>query len=785
MESKLGKQVGTIFQRNNTEAWSISVKDKTGKKYSKQIGWKTNGGKDEAYLKAQEWLNETCKKYNINKNSIRYIDDSTIEVNLTRDQKMITDSKFVDICLKYALFANKSGQENSCFYAYLNIDNKNVGFHNYITGFKMVDHINRNSLDNRLINLREVNHKINNNNRTSLVNTSGFLGVSFNAKDNSWRARIKQDGKEYTKSFSLAKYGDDAKQMAIDYRIKLNTIFNCNNSINPSLTIEKNDLQNSETERQIEKIDDLSIDKYSENCDVENGKKITIINKDTIKVTINQYEYMITDYIFMQLVNNTELYIRYDPTNLKIKYVCAYIDGKLIDYHNLITNNTYIRHKNNLLLDNRLCNFECSIVDHTNECNSIKLTTNITVKKEVVEKETVKKETAEKEILKKEIVENPILYKEKNGGKRKEHKIVDNIELKHCYKCDDWLELCNFSKNKQRWDNLDNRCNFCYKKYVIDNKEKIMLKKKEYKENNKEKIKEWKNNNKEKISQYNKNYLSKYREVNKEELAKKQQEYYQVNKKEINKRRNESINKNPVKKIQRNLRSRVNVGLTGKCKSEKTKQLLGCTIDELKIYLEKQFTEGMTWDNYGEWHVDHILPVSKFDITNEIEQHVCFHYQNLQPLWAKENISKGCKMVNLDKTELMNRLSQDVILKLKEFKNQEEYNASLKYITTLFKLPKEKKKISLVVKDTSLTLKKYYGTQIGQESKKQAHLKRSETMEKQREIVRQNITEKVCNTCQNTLSIDNFHKKTAAKDGLQPNCKDCINRIKREKRMKK
>src|SRR3989338_5917954 len=390
------------------------------------------------------------------------------------------------------------------------------------------------------------------------------------------------------------------------------------------------------------------------------------------------------------------------------------------------------------------------IVDHTNECNSIKLTTNITVKKEVVEKETVKKETvkketAEKEILKKEIVENPILYKEKNGGKRKEHKIVDNIELKHCYKCDDWLELCNFSKNKQRWDNLDNRCNFCYKKYVIDNKEKIMLKKKEYKENNKEKIKEWKNNNKEKISQYNKNYLSKYREVNKEELAKKQQEYYQVNKKEINKRRNESINKNPVKKIQRNLRSRVNVGLTGKCKSEKTKQLLGCTIDELKIYLEKQFTEGMTWDNYGEWHVDHILPVSKFDITNEIEQHVCFHYQNLQPLWAKENISKGCKMVNLDKTELMNRLSQDVILKLK----------------------------------------KYYGTQIGQESKKQAHLKRSETMEKQREIVRQNITEKVCNTCQNTLSIDNFHKKTAAKDGLQPNCKDCINRIKREKRMKK
>ncbi len=72
-------------------------------------------------------------------------------------------------------------------------------------------------------------------------------------------------------------------------------------------------------------------------------------------------------------------------------------------------------------------------------------------------------------------------------------------------------------------------------------------------------------------------------------------------------------------------------------------ELLGCTIDELKRYLEQQFKEGMTWDNYGEWHVDHIKPCASFNFFNENEQKECFHFTNLQPLWAEDDMKKHDK----------------------------------------------------------------------------------------------------------------------------------------------
>lgn len=82
-------------------------------------------------------------------------------------------------------------------------------------------------------------------------------------------------------------------------------------------------------------------------------------------------------------------------------------------------------------------------------------------------------------------------------------------------------------------------------------------------------------------------------------------------------------------------------------KSYKTLELIGCTITEVKLYLESQFTEGMTWDNYGMygWHIDHIKPCSSFDLTDPEQQKLCFHYTNLQPLWAKDNLSKGDKLL--------------------------------------------------------------------------------------------------------------------------------------------
>jgi hypothetical protein len=73
-------------------------------------------------------------------------------------------------------------------------------------------------------------------------------------------------------------------------------------------------------------------------------------------------------------------------------------------------------------------------------------------------------------------------------------------------------------------------------------------------------------------------------------------------------------------------------------------ELVGCSVLALRAHLESLFSPGMTWGNYGRWHIDHVRPCSKFDLTDPAQQRVCFHYRNLQPLWAIDNIRKGAKI---------------------------------------------------------------------------------------------------------------------------------------------
>jgi len=98
-------------------------------------------------------------------------------------------------------------------------------------------------------------------------------------------------------------------------------------------------------------------------------------------------------------------------------------------------------------------------------------------------------------------------------------------------------------------------------------------------------------------------------------------------------------------KLKQQLSHRIFLALKGAVKSKRTKELLGCTIEQLWIHLEKSFKPGMTKENYGKWHVDHIRPCASFDLTKPEEQAKCFHYTNLQALWAHENLSKGDKFV--------------------------------------------------------------------------------------------------------------------------------------------
>lgn len=95
--------------------------------------------------------------------------------------------------------------------------------------------------------------------------------------------------------------------------------------------------------------------------------------------------------------------------------------------------------------------------------------------------------------------------------------------------------------------------------------------------------------------------------------------------------------------ILQNLRGRIRKAIKGSCKSGTTEDLLGCSIEQARAHLESQFTEGMTWENYGlhGWHIDHIRPCSSYDLTSPEQQRECFHYTNMQPLWAVDNIKKS------------------------------------------------------------------------------------------------------------------------------------------------
>jgi hypothetical protein len=99
----------------------------------------------------------------------------------------------------------------------------------------------------------------------------------------------------------------------------------------------------------------------------------------------------------------------------------------------------------------------------------------------------------------------------------------------------------------------------------------------------------------------------------------------------------------PSYKLMKRLRNRLYSLVSGKDKSAHTIELLGCSIEELWIHLERKFVVGMTRENYGEWHVDHIKPCASFDLTDPEQQKECFNYKNLQPLWAYDNMSKGAK----------------------------------------------------------------------------------------------------------------------------------------------
>lgn len=96
--------------------------------------------------------------------------------------------------------------------------------------------------------------------------------------------------------------------------------------------------------------------------------------------------------------------------------------------------------------------------------------------------------------------------------------------------------------------------------------------------------------------------------------------------------------------MKKNIRDRIRQYLTGENKSKRTFDIIGLDKENFKSYIEDKFTEGMSWENYGEWHLDHIKPLCLSE--NEEDLIKLNHYTNLQPLWSEDNIKKNRKYVN-------------------------------------------------------------------------------------------------------------------------------------------
>jgi hypothetical protein len=185
------------------------------------------------------------------------------------------------------------------------------------------------------------------------------------------------------------------------------------------------------------------------------------------------------------------------------------------------------------------------------------------------------------------------------------------------------------------------------KEYRLKNKEKIKQYNKEYRLKNKEKIKQFKKKYRLKNKEKQKQYEKKWRLNNKEKANQKCKEWRLKNKeyskKYLSKYEKKRRKIDPNFKLIKNMRTRIWFALKRKYKSKSTIKLLGCSIEECWQHLESKFQPGMTRENHGLWHVDHIIPCASFDLKCPVQQLACFHYTNLQPLWAIDNIKKGAK----------------------------------------------------------------------------------------------------------------------------------------------
>jgi len=234
------------------------------------------------------------------------------------------------------------------------------------------------------------------------------------------------------------------------------------------------------------------------------------------------------------------------------------------------------------------------------------------------------------------------------------------MEKKICSKCKIEKDVCEFYKNPKKENEVRNTCKLCMNNYSLNNyynnheKEKERHRKyhKKYYLNNKIKenirFKNYRDNNLEKVKEIQRLSKKKEREKNPEKFINLTREW-----RKNNPEYNVTYNKNRIQidelfKLKMTVRNRIRGFFNFKniTKKNTTFDIIGCTPKHLKELIEKQFTDGMSWQNHGlyGWHIDHIIPLSSANTEEEIYK-LC-HYTNLQPLWSEDNLKKSNKILN-------------------------------------------------------------------------------------------------------------------------------------------
>lgn len=163
----------------------------------------------------------------------------------------------------------------------------------------------------------------------------------------------------------------------------------------------------------------------------------------------------------------------------------------------------------------------------------------------------------------------------------------------------------------------------------------------EYNRNNKHVRLAWRLKNKEKLKEKNRKWYEDHREYF--------PEYRKNNSKQINakaKLRRQRNRLSAIARLKKNLRMRITMAMKRNKRGGSAVRDLGCSIQEFRKHIESKFQDGMSWENYGlyGWHLDHIVPLAEFDLTNREQFLKAVHYTNLQPLWAKQNLRKAKKL---------------------------------------------------------------------------------------------------------------------------------------------